>query len=113
MDAKFVHGDPVMVDYTPGSAVTGGTVVVVGDQPLVAHRDIAASEQGALAAGGGVYECVADAAISTGKKVYWDDTNNKVTETSTSNKVFGYVTDGTSASADGDSVNVLHRPEAT
>lgn len=112
-DAIFKHGTPRMVDYTPGSAVTGGSVVVIGDLPLVAHRDIAASEKGALAAGGGVYEATADAAIAAGKKVYWDDTNNKVTETSTSNKVFGYLVDDTTASADGDTVSVLHVPQAT
>lgn len=112
MDAKFVHGNPVMVDHTPSSAVSGGDVVVVADLALVAHRDIAASEQGALAAGGGVYECTADAAIDEGDKVYWDDTNDLVTETSTGNKVFGYIVDGTSAASSGVKVNVLHKPEA-
>ena len=112
-DATFRHGTPRMTDYTPGSAVTGGSVVVVGDIALIAHRDIAASEQGAMATGGGVYEVTADAALAAGIKVYWDDTANKVTATTTSNKVFGYLVDGTSAAADGDLVNALHMPEAT
>jgi predicted RecA/RadA family phage recombinase len=101
-----------MVDYTPSSAVTGGTVVVVGDLPLVAHRDIAADEQGALAAGGGVYEMTAGEAIAAGKKVWWNDSTNKVVETSTSNKVFGYLEADSSAAADGDTVRVIHMPEA-
>lgn len=116
MDAKMIHGtqNVRMLDYTPsGAAVTGGTVVVVGDLALVAHRDIADGEQGALAAGGGVYECTADAGISAGSKVYWDDTNDKVTETSTGNKVFGYLESDSSSTADGDAVRVLHMPEAT
>ncbi len=109
-DATFKHGTTRMVDHTPSSAVTGGTVVLLTDIPLVAHRDIAANEKGALAAGGGVYEMTADGAIPEGSLVYWDDINKKVTLTSTANKQFGYVVDGTSASADGDKVNVLHCP---
>lgn len=114
MDAKLVHGgqNVRMVDYTPGSAVTGGTVVVVGDLPLVAHRDIAASEKAALAAGGGVYEMTAGEAIAAGKKVYWNDTSNKLVETASSNKVFGYLEADSSAAADGDTVRVIHAPEA-
>lgn len=111
--AVFKHGTPRMVDYTPGSATQGGDVVVVGDLPLIAHRDIAANEQGALAAGGGVYECTAGEAIAAGKKVWWDDTNNKLVETATGNKVFGYLVDGSSAAADGDKVQALHLPEAS
>jgi len=111
MNATFKHGTPRMVDHTPGSAVTGGSVVVVGDLPLIAHRDIAASEQGALAAGGGVYEMTAGEAIATGKKVWWKAATSKLSETSTDGSVIGYVVDGTSASADGDKVNVLHMPE--
>jgi len=114
LDAIFRHGTPKMVDHTPTAAITGGTVVVVGDRPLIAHRDIAASEQGALAAGGGVYECATAAAIAVGKKVYWDDTNDVVTETSTGNTVFGYLCDGTlSTGTAGTLVHVQHEPEAT
>ena len=111
--AELVKGDPVKVDYTPGSAVSAGDVVVVGDLALIAHADISASAKGSLAAGGGTYKVTADAAISAGKKVYWDDSADKVTETSTSNKVFGYLCPDESAAADGDAVRVLHMPEAT
>lgn len=116
MEAKLIHGGGHcrMLDYTPsGSAVTGGTVVVVGDMPLVAHRDIAVGEQGALAAGGGVYEVVANGALAAGVKVYWDNTANKVSATSTGNKVFGYMEADSASTADGDYVRVLHNPEAT
>lgn len=109
--AQYLHGDYVKVDYTPGSAVTGGDVVVVGDRPLIAHRDIAANELGALATGGGVYEVTADAAISAGVVVYWNDTSNKVTTTASTHKVFGYVTPDSSAAADGDLIKVQHTPK--
>lgn len=107
--AKAIAGDPIMADYTPsGAAVSAGAVVVVNNQPRVAHVDIADGELGALAVANGIYECTGDAAISSGKKVYWDDTNNKVTETSTSNKGFGWTV--SACSADGSKCNVLHMP---
>lgn len=108
--AQFRHGNPLMVDHTPGSAVTAGDVIVTADTPRIAHLDIAANALGALAACGGVYQCTGDAAIAADKKVYWDDTNNKVTETSTSNKAFGYTV--TACSADGSTCDVIHNPAA-
>ena len=106
--ATFRHGSPVMVDYTPGSAVTAGDVIVTSTTPRIAHLDIASGVLGALAAEGGVYEVTGDAAIAADKKVYWDDTNNKVTETSTSNKVFGVTV--TACSADAAKCLVRHDP---
>ena len=108
--AIFSHGNPVMCDYTPGGAVTAGHVVVIGVIPCVAHRAIAANEKAAVAVGGGVYKCTADAALTAGAKVYWDDTNNKVTATAGANKVFGAVAPGSSAAADGDPIFVIHNP---
>lgn len=106
--ADLHHGTPVMVDYTPGSAVTAGDVIVQNDVPNIAHSDIAANRLGAVAQGGGVYKCTADAAIVVGKKVYWNDTANKVTETATGNKLFGLTV--TASAADGDAIYVEHRP---
>ena len=83
--ATFRHGNPVMVDHTPGSGVTAGDVIVTGDTPRIAHRDIAANALGALASGGGVYDMTADAAIAADKKVYWNASASKVTETAGSN----------------------------
>ncbi len=108
--ATFRHGRPLMCDYTPGSAVTAGDVVVVDDIPCVAHVDIAASALGALAVVGGVYEMTAAAAIVAGSKVYWDAAAEKVTETAASNKIFGYIAPGSSSAADGDAVQVIHQP---
>lgn len=111
-EAIFVQGDPSMLDYTPGSAVAGGSIEVIGDLPLVAHRDIAANEKGALAAFGGVYRILADAAISQGVKVYWNDSTNRVTVTASGNKVFGYVVPGGASSGAGAYATVFHHPEA-
>lgn len=101
-EATFRHGDPVMVDYTPSSgAVTEGQVVVLGSVTAntsgtgavaaVAHRPIANNALGALAVGGGVYDVVNLNNAATGAKVYWDDSNNKVTTVSTNNAVFGWI----------------------
>lgn len=110
MQAQFRSGNPVMGEYTPGAAVSAGDVVVLGEMPCVAHAAIAANELGALAAGGGIYRVTAAGPLAAGALVYWDDTNNKVTATATGNKAFGFVAPGSSASADGDAVDVVHYP---
>lgn len=110
--ATFRSGSPIVADYTPGSAVTAGDVIVLNDRTYVARADIAASALGALDCGGGVYQCTGDAAITAGKKVYWDNANDKVTETAMGNKVFGYVAPGSSCSGDGATVDVVHDPSA-
>lgn len=108
--ATFFQGTPLMVDHTPGSAVSAGDVVVTNDTPRIAHVDIAASTLGALATSGGVYKMTADGAIGADKKVYWDASASKVTLTSSGNKVIGVTT--TAAAADGDAIYVRHDPSA-
>jgi len=112
MDATFVHGDPLMVDHTPGSAVSAGDVVVLADTVRIAHRDIAANELGALAAEGGVYEVPKAAggstAIADGKKVYWDAGNSVITATASTHKVIG---ETVGASLDADTTQrIIHKP---
>src|SRR4051812_32379246 len=109
-EAQFVHGEPLMVDHTPGSAVAAGQVVVVGDRPLIAHLDIAANALGALAAGGGVYRVVAGEAIAVGKKVWFNDTTNKLVESGV-HKHFGVSV--SAAAADGDVILAHHCPDGT
>ena len=108
--ATLVHGNPLMVDYTPGSAVTAGDVIVTADTVRIAHLDIASGALGALAAGGGVYSVPGDAAIAVDKKVYWNNSADKVTETASGNKVFGVTV--SACSGDAALCNVRHDPSA-
>ena len=103
--ADFKHGDPRMVDFTPGAAVAVGDVIVTADTVRIAHRNIANGELSALAAEGGVYECVGGAAIAVDKKVYWNAAASKVTETASGNKVFGV----TVSACSGDNATCLVR----
>jgi len=103
MSVDFVQ-DGKTIDYTPGSAVTAGDVIVQGDLVGVAKLDIPANVQGALtvtgafdfpkATGGGT-------AIAAGVNVYWDaaDTEAKEDSESGANKLIGKTI---AAAADGD-----------
>jgi predicted RecA/RadA family phage recombinase len=104
----FKQGTPLMVDHTPAGTVLGGQPEVVGDVVLIPHRDLAASKQGALAGGGGIYEVIADAVIAAGVRVYWNASAGKVTETEGANKIFGWSV----AAVSGDGVKFLcvHMP---
>lgn len=107
--ARFKHGDPTFIDITPGSALVPGEVLVTGNVPVIAHEALASGVVGAVAQAGGVYECVCAAAIANGKALWWDDTNNRVTETATSNTHFGT---SVSASYTSDTrVLVKHEPQ--
>jgi len=112
---KLLHGEPIMVDHEPSSAVTGGDVVVVNDVPYVAHTDIGKDNLGAVAAKGGVYKAPkatgSGESINGGKKVWWDSGSSVVTETSSGNPHFGFTTPAGSNDGD-DTVNVVHEPEA-
>jgi predicted RecA/RadA family phage recombinase len=111
--ADFWHGSPLMMDYTPGSAVAAGDVVVIGEIPCIAHTAIAANEVGAVAVGGGVYRVTTDGTTDTaGDKIYWNDAANKVTTTATGNKVFGYTSPDQGATVDNDLIFVHHNPDA-
>jgi predicted RecA/RadA family phage recombinase len=110
LQATFVSGEPTMVDHTPSGAVAAGDVIVTGDTPRIAHVPIAANALGSLAVEGGIYKVKANAAIAADKKVYWDDSANEVTETSSSNKVFGVTVEASTASDQ--YINVRHDPSA-
>jgi len=80
--ANFVHhGDSI--DYTPGSDVSAGDVVVLNDLVGVAKRDITASTLGALAVAG-VFDFPkatgVGSGIAAGKKVYWDAGDSEAKE---------------------------------
>lgn len=98
-----------MVDYTAGSNVTAGDVVVQSSTPMIAHRDIISGRKGALAIGGGVYDVDCNASIAAGLPVWWDDTNNRVTVTATSNAHFGTTTEASRLT--NTKVRVKHEPQ--
>ena len=83
LEATFVQ-DGLSIDHTPGSAIAAGQVVVLGKVCLVAKTPIAASALGSLAATG-VFDALktANLVVSLGDAVYWNDTTNRVTKTTT------------------------------
>ena len=74
--------DGRMVDYTPGSDVDAGDVVVQEDLVGIAAHDIDSGELGALAVQG-VFQFPkstgSGTAISAGANCYWDATNTVAT----------------------------------
>ena len=89
--ATFVH-DGLTIDYTPGTDVAAGAVLVQGELVGVAKVPIPANKLGALAVvgvfdfpkatGGGT-------AITAGANCYWDAANSRATTTATGNKLIG------------------------
>lgn len=80
------------IDYTPGTAVTAGDVVVQNELIGVAVADIAANEKGSLQIDAVVKapkSTGTSTAIAAGKLVYWDADNEVVTETAGSLKKMG------------------------
>lgn len=90
-NAAFVQ-EGNLIDYTPGSAVAVGEVVVQGELVGVAKQAIAAGVAGALAVVG-VFDFVkASATVFTaGAKAYWDAANQLAvtTDASGANKLLG------------------------
>lgn len=64
------------IDYTPGSDVTGGQVVVIGTIPFIASTDITASVVGSLEAEGIFDVPKATGALTAGDAIYWDTAGN-------------------------------------
>jgi predicted RecA/RadA family phage recombinase len=88
------------IDYTPGSAVTGGDVIVLGSMIGVATQDIAANAKASLALEGVFKVPKITGANAVGTLVYWDPAGDPVggtsgtgaaTSTAGSLKQLGYV----------------------
>ncbi len=82
------------VDYTPSVAVAAGDVVVQGTLVGIASVAIAANKKSALTVGvvgRFPHDGTSGSAISAGAKVYWDATNEVITETSGGNTYLGKV----------------------
>lgn len=95
------------LDYTPGSAVAAGAVVVGTDRAVIAPRAIAAGELGQVQTTG-VFKLVpktTGTAWTFMQKLYWDAADGEVTTLpdSGTNKVIGYAAAAAgSADATGD-----------
>ena len=91
--ATFIHNGSA-IDYTPGSAVAAGAVVVQGELVGVAKLPIAANVPGALAVTG-VFDVPkatgGGSAIAVGSEVYWDAAEQvaKTDDESGANKKLG------------------------
>ena len=89
--ATFIH-DGSSIDYTPGSAVTAGAVVVQGELVGVAKVPIPANTLGALAVEG-VFDFPkatgGGTAITAGANCYWNAGAQQATTTATGNKLIG------------------------
>lgn len=73
MDATYIQKGE-LIDYTPGSAVDAGDVIVQGELVGVANLDIAANELGAIAISGifDFTKASGDGGITAGARCYWD-----------------------------------------
>lgn len=95
MASNILHTEGEVMPYTnAGSAITGGTCVLVGAKVGLALADIAAT----TGTGNLAMSCVISYAKNTGASTggaqganaYWDNTAKKFTAVSTSNTLAGY-----------------------
>jgi len=102
--ARLAWGDCVTIDYTPGSDITAGDVVVQNDLIGVAPSDIDSGVKGSLqiVGPGGVWifpiTSGSGALFDVGEVVYWDDTNDVAVLEASSHKVLGKVVEDAGAS---------------
>jgi predicted RecA/RadA family phage recombinase len=97
MAAATKHSEGLSIDYTPGSAVTAGTVTVLsgataGKIVAIPSQDIAANVLGSLDVSG-IWEVDAKGTdvFAIGEKVYWDAGNSHLTVTSSGNTLAGVI----------------------
>lgn len=116
-DTVFIKGDTAAADYTPTADIAPGQVVIVGNIPMIHNRlEPFVYDAGrpnrmvGLARRGGYYMVAAAAGTQAGTRVFWDNTNKRVTTTATSNKHFG-ITGNVAAVNDGDQIPVEHQPQ--
>lgn len=109
-DATFYHGEPETIDYTPAAGDIALNQVVVlatvaanatgaGLTCGIAQHAITNATKGSLSFGG-KWNVIAGSNVANYQPVYWDDTNNKVVNSSTNNSFFGCIVDRQSASGD-------------
>lgn len=92
MTSKFVQDGDVL-DYTPGSAVVSGKMVVVGVRVGITLAAIAAGATGPLAVDRVFnYAKLSTDVMAQGALVYYDSANDRLTTTSAGNTLAGYAT---------------------
>ena len=88
MQARYIH-DGKAIDFLSETAIPAGTVVVVEELVGITKLDLEANRLGALHVVG-VYDVAkGDGEIALGKKVYWDETEQKAVTTAGTNKPLG------------------------
>jgi predicted RecA/RadA family phage recombinase len=104
MTSKFVQPGDVL-DYTPGSAVANGKMVVAGARVGIALAAIAAGATGPLGVRGVfTYAKLSTDNMAQGALVYYDAANDRLTTTASGNTLAGYA--AAAAGATTTSVNV-------
>ena len=90
MTKKFIQPGDV-IDYTAGSALTSGTVVVIGKRIGVLLSDLASGETGPAQVTG-VFEVtkLTTDDVAQGALLYWDTANSRLTTTVSTNTLAGY-----------------------
>jgi len=102
--ARFVQ-EGEAIDYTPGSALAAGAVVVIGSVGIgIAQTAIAANAKGSLRVDGVIEHAKASGAVTFGAKVYYDATNNVLTTTASGNTLAGWAV---AAAASGDATATI------
>jgi len=90
MAKKFIQPGEV-IDYTAGSALSSGAVVLIGNRIGVLLTDLASGEVGAAQVTG-VWELakLSTDVVTQGALLYWDAGNSRLTTTASSHKLAGY-----------------------
>jgi predicted RecA/RadA family phage recombinase len=105
------HSEGLRIDYTPGVAVSAGEVIAREDLIGIATTDIAADELGVLDIEG-VFDIAkatgSGTAMNAGVIVYWDNSNEVVTETAGGNVYLGKLIEA--AAADDETARVKLTP---
>jgi predicted RecA/RadA family phage recombinase len=110
MATNFIASGEIL-QYTAGSDIDSGDVVVMGSLVGVALTDIASGSSGSVQVEG-VFSLPKKSAdtLTLGEKVYWDAVTNggEITETATSNTFAGYVYEAAAASTTSVKVKLHH-----
>lgn len=98
MTTKFQQPGEV-ADYTAGANIASGDVVVMGVRVGVALAAIANGKTGSVQVSG-VFRLakLSTDNIAQGALVYWDNTNKRITSTSSGNTLAGYAFNAAGAS---------------